>query len=171
MLNGTWRIETEEPATGERLSPEYLPNGTIIQLQIGGPSRAAIQESRLDELGGSLTVMPYPPAAVCLSGLADDLCTGGIPDKAAVPVGFNAVFNTSRWTPSEARDIFNEFFVEAGAKQGSLFVLITVKYPGVDFELWLKNRDELVGRYVATPKPRESRSVTQVWHRLPAQAR
>jgi hypothetical protein len=165
MINGIWKIETAEPPAGARLSGSFLPNGTLIELLVKGPSRHAIEESRHDELGGQLIVLPNPPAAICKSGLASDLCTGDALDSPASPVSFDAIFTFYQWTAKDAGEVRNTAFADLGAKPGSRFVLITIKDPGVDFELWMKSKDEFMAQHIVTPAPRKSQAVSETWRK------
>jgi hypothetical protein len=164
MINGVWTIETERPAEGENLSASFLPAGIRIELGIAGPTRAAIEQSRRNELGGRVLILPPLPEKICASGLASRICRHGRPVDAYGPFAFNAVFTFFRWTEEDIELPLNEFFVDSGAKVNSQFLVVSIPPLGVDWELWISGNHLMTGFHVATA-PTQSRNVAQIWHR------
>ena len=165
MINGIWKIETEQPGEGVRLSASFLPAGTRIELRIKGPTRAAIEESRRDELGGQALILMPLPDKICASGLASEVCRNGKPLDAAEQFTFDIVFSFSRWTRKDMELPLNSFFVDHGVKVNSQFVLVSVPSLGVDWELWISGKDQMIGRHVVTTAPKRYRNVAQIWRR------
>ena len=165
MLNGVWTIETENPVEGARLSASFLPAGTRIELRVLGPTRAAVEESRRDELGGQAKLLKPVPDKICASGLAAEVCSGGTPLNTAEPPSFDVVFSFSRWTRKDLDLPLNSFFADQGARVDSQFVLVSIPSLGVDWELWINGKNQMTGRYVITTAPKRSRNVAQIWRR------
>lgn len=166
MLNGVWTIETENPVEGARLSASFLPAATRIELSVLGPTRAAVEESRRDELGGHAKLLKPLPDKICASGLAVEVCPGGVPLNAAEPSSYDVVFSFSRWTRKDLDLPLNSFFADQGAKADSQFVLISIPSLAVDWELWINGKNQMTGRYVVTTAPKRSHNVAQIWRRV-----
>lgn len=175
MLNGTWVIEAIPPADAVKVCRQFLPTGTAVQLQVEGASRQAIEEGKEDELGGTLSLLPPLSLTLCETGLGastgfgTNFCAQGRVDwDAGQPVPFtDAIFALSRWDAEEARDPDNFFYSDAGAKAGSRFAHLILKDKGVEWQLWMKNANEMMARCIATlPGRRNVRSFPMVWKRV-----
>ena len=135
-----------------------LTTGTAVQLQVEGASRQAIEEGKEDELGGTLSLLPPLSLTLCETGLGastgfgTNFCAKGRVDwDAGQPVPFtDAIFALSRWDAEEARDPDNFFYSDAGAKAGSRFAHLILKDKGVEWQLWMKNANEMMARCIAT---------------------
>ena len=172
MPNGTWNLTVAPPPEAVSLCDEYLPTGTRVRLVVAGPTRQAVEEQRRDELGGSFTLLPPWPLSLCSLGLGattgfgTNLCHGGAP-RQSLPteaVFDDAVFTFSRLTAAAAKDPDNEFFAGHGARTGARFMLLTLKDKGLQWRLWLKSSNEMLGECLAIlPGKNNIDSFPMVW--------
>ena len=163
MLNGIWKIETETPAEGVRVSANFLPDGARLELHIDGPTRASIEESRRNELGGRVVFLPVLPATIGVSELNKEMCDAARLLQLSYGVPIDAVFTFSKWSREDVEQPSNGFFVEQGAKVASQFLLVTIPTMGVDWNLWMSGRHQMTSRHIVTAAPRRSRAVGQTW--------
>lgn len=165
MLNGRWTIDGPQPDAKLQQSSSCLPHGAIVQLQVLGPTRLAIEEGRSNELGGQLTLIPPFPNALCSSDLGTRVCHGGRPIEPTEPAGFDAKFVFFRWSRKQAEDPSNFFFAAQGAKRGAHFLLIIIADAAVELELWMRHHDELIGQCMMISPTAHTRSDAQIWRR------
>lgn len=172
MPNGTWTLSAAAPAEAVSLCNEYLPTGTRVRLVVEGPTRQALEESRRDELGGSFTLLPPWPSALCTTGLGattgfgSNLCDGGRPraNSTAEVVFDDSVFTFSRLSAANTKHPDNEFFASRGARAGARFMLLTLKDKGLQWRLWLKSSNEMVGECLVTlPGKNNIDSFSMIW--------
>jgi hypothetical protein len=175
VLNNIWTIESAPPADMVESTGGFLPPGTKVQIKIAGPTRLAIEEGRTDELGGEIILLPPFPQNICTVGLGTEtifggnLCEKGQLKDPARPVSFDSQFVFERWEhPSDTEQLDNGFFVDQGAKLGAQFVLVNPLHKGVDWQLWVRDRDTLIGSYIATLRSKETERVVQIWRRVKA---
>lgn len=173
VLNGIWTIESTPPKQFEDMTRDFLPPGTRIQLKLEGPTRIALEEEKTDELGGDFTLLPPFIQGICATPLGEEngfgshVCEKGQIIDPNRPVSNDAEFSFYRWSkPSDLDEVHNVFFVDQGAKLGAQFVLITLRYKGVSWKLWVRDRDTLVGRYVATLPSKDLNQQVQTWRRV-----
>jgi hypothetical protein len=174
-LDGIWTIESTPPKEVAEVTSEFLPPKTRVQINLEGPSRLAIEEGRKDEFGGEFTLLPPFIQGICATPLGEGNAFGShVCEKGQItdpnrPVTNDAEFAFSRWSkPADLEEIYNIFFVDQGAKLGAQFVLITLRYKGVSCELWLRDRDTLVGRYIVTLPSKDLEQQVQIWRRVKA---
>jgi hypothetical protein len=156
MPNGYWTVTASPPSNAASLCPEYMPTGTLLRLQVGGPTRLAIEEQRNNELGGSLTLLAPVLPTICSTGLGAttgfglNLCEGsGLRDLVSGEWVFDdAVFTFSRLSPAQVNDPDLAFFASRGARSGARFMLLTLRDKGVEWQLWLKSAKEMVSECV-----------------------
>jgi len=173
VLSGIWTIESTPPKEVAELTSEFLPPNTRVQINLAGPTRLAMEEGRKDELGGEFTLLPPFIQGICATPLGVDNAFGSsVCQKGQIidpnrPVTNDAEFSFSRWSkPADSEEVSNVFFVDQGAKLGAQFVSITLRYKGVTWELWVRDKDTLVGRYIATLPSKDLEQVTQIWRRV-----
>ncbi|MBO0720103.1 MAG: hypothetical protein J2P41_04735 [Blastocatellia bacterium] len=173
VLNGIWTIESTPPKEFKEMARDFLPPGTRVQLKLEGPTRLAIEEERKDELGGEFTLLPPFIQGICATplgegnGYGSHVCEKGQIIDPNRPVSNDAEFSFYRWSKStDLDDALNIFFADQGAKVGAQFVLITLRYKSVSWKLWVRDRDTLVGNYIATLASKDIDEQVQTWRRI-----
>lgn len=153
-LDGVWRIESRPPAKpGAVVEPNTLPDGTRVRIEVGGPTALAEREDREDELALDFDVLPPWTPALCGvslgtptmfgANLCNDDGTPRDPQATARPE-FEVGASFSRMTAKEAAGLDRSFFVDLGARAGARFALVTVKYKGSSWDLWMKTPDLMI---------------------------
>ena len=173
MINGIWIVETMSPINAVELCDEYLPTGTRIRFQILGPTRLAIEEQRVDELGGVVELAPPISSKLCGVGLGqttvfgNNLCQSGqLRESDEISGSFEADFVFSRMTKLDLESIDNIFFAEQGARVGANLVTVTVNYKAVQWDLWLRSTSEMVSECVfVLPGKNNIDSFPMIWRR------
>jgi hypothetical protein len=173
MLNGIWTIESSPPKEVAEMTSDFLPPKTRMQIKIEGPTRLAIEEGRRDELGGELILLPPFMPGICTTPLGEGNGSGAhVCEKGQIidpnrPVSNDAEFTFQRWNnQSDTEQLGGSFFLGQGAKPGAQFVLINLRYKGVTWELWVRDRDTLVGAYIATLPSKDTEQMVQIWRRV-----
>ena len=172
MLNSTWIVETTTPGEAIELGNSFLPPGTRLQINIGGPTRLALDEGKTDELGGELILLPPFPQDICKTGLGGEsgfgtnVCKDGQVADPNRSVSFEAKFIFESWKRKPDPYLSdNGFFIDQGAKPGAQFVNVCPLEKGVTWRLWIRDRDTLVGEYIATLPQKKLEAIIQTWRR------
>jgi hypothetical protein len=173
MLNGIWRIESSSPKEVAQVPKEFLPPDTRLELMIEGPTEAALDAGQSNELEGKFILLPPFPQGICNSGLGvgngygSDVCENGKVIDPNDSVSNYAEFIFERWEhKTDIEQLRNNFFVKQGAKLGAQFLIISLRYRGIAWKLWIRDRDTLIGEYTAVLPSKELVGVTQIWRRV-----
>jgi hypothetical protein len=117
-------------------------------------------------------LVPPFPQGICKTGLGSEsgfganLCKEGKlidPDR---PVSFDSKFLFEAWKrkPDPLEDD-NGFFIDQRAKIGAQFVTVVPLEKGVTWRLWIRDRDTLVGQYIAILPQKRYEAIIQTWRR------
>jgi hypothetical protein len=173
MLNGIWTIESSPPRDVAEFTNDFLPPGTRLELKIEGPTRLAVEEGLSDELEGKFILIPPFSQGICTTPLGESNGYGShVCDKGRItdpndPASNYAEFSFERWDQQpDPEELGNIFFIEQGAKRGAQFVIISLRYKGISWRLWVRDRDTLVGKCVATLPSKQLERVIQIWRRV-----
>lgn len=164
MIDGTWVLTAIDPPPLAELDATYLPSGTAVRLRVLGPTRAALEQARGDELGGEFRLSPPFPPGIASSPIGLLLALDREPARSAI---LDCTFVIYRWSAGKDGEPENQFFAENGATVGSVFVTIFVPALRTHWELWFRNPQQMLGYTLAEDGAEEPGFLVQLWQRVP----
>lgn len=173
MVEGDWIIESTPPQSTKPKSKEFLPTGLHVKLEVNGQIPRGVEDSLSEnDLTALMTIIPPFPDGICSSGIGRWVCMNGIVAKPAESEIRGVLLSYVRWSADDG-----SFFRRRGAKAGARFVDVTYPFfpfsdSGESFQLewhlWLKSRNQLIGSYVVGDANRPEYEIEQTWRRVPA---